>query len=253
MPFDMKTELPGTLPSNCGGFRRPWARGSGVISGVTKINNIVSPCRVFLHDADGTLRGYRLTGADGAYGFIGLPPGDYRIIVEDDRQGARRSKVEHVVIAAPPSSTARTTWRIYITASSDPSSAYKGVTEIEFLDAADNILTQPIYAQQRAIGSSIVNTGNQVSYAFNRSTSDGWLSQDNTRDEYVGWRFSEPGGPDIDVRKVAIRGSWNHPEGSPRDFLIQYSTDEANWITALAVTGQTGWTGASDRRVFVLP
>lgn len=94
--------IPQRQPLNCGGERRPWGRGAGVISGVTKIDNIVSPCRVFLHDSDGTLRGYRRTGADGAYSFKGLPPGEYRLVVEDDRQTARRSKVEHVVIPVPP-------------------------------------------------------------------------------------------------------------------------------------------------------
>ena len=98
MAFNTKIELPGVRMLTCGGLRRPWARGDGVISGVTKIDNIASPCRVFLHDADGTLRGYRQTGADGAYSFIGLPPGDYRLVIEDDRQTTRRSKVEHVVV-----------------------------------------------------------------------------------------------------------------------------------------------------------
>lgn len=96
MAFSTKIELPGTLPSNCGGLRRPWARGTGVINGITKIDNLAAPCRVFLHDADGTLRGFRRTGQNGSYTFLGLPPGDYRLVVEDDQQGTRRAKVEHV-------------------------------------------------------------------------------------------------------------------------------------------------------------
>ena len=98
MAFSTKMVLPGSTPSNCGGTRRPWAKGTGVISGVTKIASIISPCRVFLHDADGTLRGFRRTGSDGTYSFTGLPEGEYRLVIEDDRETSYRSKVEHVRI-----------------------------------------------------------------------------------------------------------------------------------------------------------
>ena len=96
MAFSTKIELPGTLLSNCGGLRRPWAQGTGVINGITKVDNLAASCRVFLYTGDGTLRGYRRTKADGLYTFLGLHPGDYRLVVEDDQQGTRRSKVEHV-------------------------------------------------------------------------------------------------------------------------------------------------------------
>lgn len=89
---------PITGPSNCGGLMRVPAHGTGVVSGTTKIDTLTAPCRVFLHDADGTLRGYRRTGSDGAYSFVGLLPGEYRLVIEDDRQGTRRSKVEHVIV-----------------------------------------------------------------------------------------------------------------------------------------------------------
>lgn len=84
---------------NCGGKYRMGTRGVGIISGITKINLVASPCRVFLHDADGTLRGFRRTGPDGAYTFRGLAGGDYRLVIEDDRRGLRRPKVELVVVA----------------------------------------------------------------------------------------------------------------------------------------------------------
>lgn len=97
MAFNTRVQLP-TVPNSCGGLQRLWARGGGVISGVTKLDGALTPCRVFLHSADGTLRGFRRTGSNGAYSFIGLPAGEYRLIIEDDRQAARRSKVEHVII-----------------------------------------------------------------------------------------------------------------------------------------------------------
>lgn len=98
MAFATKQVVDQVTPITCEGTLRLWARGSGVISGTTKIDNVASACRVFLHTADGTLRGYRRTAADGLYSFLGLPPGEYRLVIEDDRQGTRRSKVEHVVV-----------------------------------------------------------------------------------------------------------------------------------------------------------
>lgn len=221
-----------------------------MVSGATKIDNVAAPCRVFLHNADGTLRGYRRTGADGSYTFIGLPPGEYRLVIEDDRQGSRRSKVEHVVVTAPPATT-RVFWRVFIT--SNNGGSYKGVTEVEFLGAADTLLTNPAAANIRALASSNVNVSNTPAMAFDGSTTNGWLSYDNSQDEYIGWQFDEPGGSDVDVLKVALRGSWNHPDGSPMDFQIQSSVDGGTWVTEMTVAGQTGWTGASDRRVFTLP
>lgn len=252
MAFSTKQELPGTRMTNCGGLRRFWNRGDGVISGVTKIDNIISPCRVFLHTADGTLRGFRRTGTDGAYSFIGLAPGEYRLVIEDDRQTARRSKVEHIVLEAPVL-TGRIGWRIYITASDDPGASYKGATEIEFLGAGDVLLTNTAEAALKSFSSSEVNQWNVARYAFDGTNDNGWLSYDNSQDEYVGWMFTDPGDTDIAVLKVAIRGSWNHPGASPKDFSIQYTIDGGTWITAMTVSGQTGWTGASDRRVFTLP
>lgn len=82
----------------CGGLARPDYRGPYTISGVAKIDATPAPCRVFLHDQSGTLLGFRRTGADGAYAFLGLQPGRYRLVIEDDMQTARRSKVEHVVL-----------------------------------------------------------------------------------------------------------------------------------------------------------
>ena len=87
-----------SLPVNCGGECRPGERGPGRIAGTTKLDGTPTPCRVFLHTADGTLVSYQRTGASGQYEFIGLPVGPYRLVIEDDRQAARRSKVEHVIL-----------------------------------------------------------------------------------------------------------------------------------------------------------
>ena len=72
-------------------------RGRGVISGTTKQYNIAGPCKVWLHSEDGTLMGFRRTGAAGTYTFRGLPPNYYFLVIADDSL-AVRSKVEHVLI-----------------------------------------------------------------------------------------------------------------------------------------------------------
>ncbi|MCD9097029.1 carboxypeptidase-like regulatory domain-containing protein [Luteimonas fraxinea] len=97
MAFANKVEIPGF--SNCGGLRRLYDRGTGVVSGVSKIAGLPAPCRVFLHESNGALRGFRRTGANGTYSFIGLPPGEYRLVIEDDNKTLNRSKVEHVVVS----------------------------------------------------------------------------------------------------------------------------------------------------------
>lgn len=101
MAFSTKMELPGTRMTDCGGRFRAFAQGTGVISGTAKFGagaGTPGPARVFLHVADGTLIGFRRTGADGAYLFRGLAPRDYRLVIEDDRQWAWRPKVELVTI-----------------------------------------------------------------------------------------------------------------------------------------------------------
>lgn len=252
MAFATKQVFDQVLPINAGGHYRFWARGPGVIAGVIQMDGVPFAGRAFLHAADGTLLGYRRTGADGLYEFVGLPGGEYRLILEDDREGVRRSKVEHVIVPGLPAPTTRVAWRVYITANEGGS--YKGLTELEFLGAGDVQLTSSAAALAKAFASSFVNGDNSPYRAFDgNTTGSGWLSINNLSDEYIGWQFSEPYGPDVDVLKVAIRGSWNEALGSPVDFLIQSSVDDANWVTEMTVTGQTGWTGASDRRVFTLP
>lgn len=93
-------EIPFLRPTTCGGLQRPQAwRGDGTIAGTTKIDGTAAPCRVFLHASDGTLLGYRRSDSNGAYQFLGLAPGDYRLVVEDDSRGIRRGKIELVTVA----------------------------------------------------------------------------------------------------------------------------------------------------------
>lgn len=91
--------LPRT-PTNCGGLRRMPERGTGVVSGISTFGDpgVAAAGRVFLHEASGALRGFRRTGVDGAYSFIGLPVGPYRIVTEDDSKQQWRSTVDHTEV-----------------------------------------------------------------------------------------------------------------------------------------------------------
>lgn len=96
MAFETKLELPGAVPSHCGGEQRPWIKGTKTISGTTKVNGVASSCRVYLTEATGALRGFRRTDNAGTYRFIGLAPGKYMLLIQDDQQNAWRPKVELV-------------------------------------------------------------------------------------------------------------------------------------------------------------
>lgn len=85
-------------PRSQGGVMRMPERGVGVVSGTTKIDTIAAPCRVYLHQSTGMLVDYMRSDASGVYSFVGLPVGDYYLVIADDSQGTRRSKVEHVIV-----------------------------------------------------------------------------------------------------------------------------------------------------------
>lgn len=103
MTYAVTFAIPGVnAVEHCGGKYRPEWRGIGTISGVTRVDGSAAACRVTLFTEDATVIGNRRTGADGTYSFIGLADGDYMLRIDDDRQGIRRSKVEHVRLANDP-------------------------------------------------------------------------------------------------------------------------------------------------------
>lgn len=139
-------------------------------------------------------------------------------------------------------------WRVNVTAP-DGSPSYIGFTEMQMRNqSGDNLI--PIQSSDLMVAaSSEVNASNASWMAADGNLSTGWLS--NTASTSW-WRFDfTPSSPDI--RQLAIRGSFNAPDASPRDFTLQWSDDLLSWTTVLTVTGQTGWTGASDIRTFSVP
>lgn len=73
-------------------------RGQGAISGITTLgpNLTPGPCRVFLHDLDGTFVAFRRSDENGLYIFDYLREGPYRLIIEDDNRQEYQGKIQYV-------------------------------------------------------------------------------------------------------------------------------------------------------------
>lgn len=142
-------------------------------------------------------------------------------------------------------------WRVLITAN-DGSPSYCGASEIELRGAAGGPdLTTSVNANIHTSASSSVNSDNQPANAFNNLLDSGWLSAVPST-SWVRWDFTSQGIGPQSIAEVTITGSWNVPSASPRDFQLQWSDNGTAWTTVKTVTGQTGWTGSSDTRVFTI-
>lgn len=156
------------------------------------------------------------------------------------------------------SPTAHRYWRVLITAN-DGSTQYFGFTEIEMrgsIGGADLLVAQT--AGGAASASSEFNASNAAWRATDNSNTSGWLGNVAGGGLPGWWRYDfgnagHTGSPTADVKQIEIRGSYNAPTASPKDFQLQWSDNNSTWNTVLTVTGQTGWTGASDARTFDVP
>lgn len=142
-------------------------------------------------------------------------------------------------------------WRVLITLN-DGSASFCGMTELELRGSVGGAdLTSPINANINSAASTSVNSDNGPEFAFDDNTGTGWLSN-TSGSSWLRWDFVSQGIGAQSIAQIAIRGSWNDPSASPRNFQVQWSDNSTTWTTALTVTGQTGWTGASDLRVFTI-
>lgn len=149
-------------------------------------------------------------------------------------------------------------WRIWITAV-DGNTQYSGFTEIEMRGSIGgaNLLTVQTTGGA-ASSSSNINSSNAYWRATDLSNTSGWLAADDPIPNPEWWKYDfgnagHTGSPTADVKQILIRGSYNVPTASPKDFQLQWSDDNSTWTTVLTVTGQTGWSGASDARTFNVP
>ena len=158
-------------------------------------------------------------------------------------------------MAANAASASHRYWRILISAV-DGSTLYAGFTEIELRGSVGgaNLLSVQT-AVGAATGSRDVTLSNSAWRAADLSNTSGWLCSLVPTPFPQWWKYdfghaSHIGSPTADVKQVVIKGSYNAPNASPKDFMLQWADDDITWTTVMTVTGQTGWTGASDVRTF---
>lgn len=147
--------------------------------------------------------------------------------------------------------TAHRYWRVLITAP-DGSTLYCGMTELQLRGTAGGA-DMTVSGNASAVGaSSTIGFGNDAFNAFDNNLSTGWLSA-TAGTAWIQWDFVNQGLGAQYVAQIAITGSYNAPNASPKDFQLQWSDDNVSFTTVLTVTGETGWTGSSDTRVFTVP
>lgn len=131
-------------------------------------------------------------------------------------------------------------WRLHITAN-DGNTLYCGMTELELKETVGG--SDATVAAERGIrasASSEINGSNLASMAFDNDIyHSGWLSN-TAAASWIQWDFGA--GNDKTIRQITIRGSWNVPASSPKDFTLQGSANGSSWTTVLTVTNQTNWT-----------
>lgn len=159
--------------------------------------------------------------------------------------------------SAPPSPSAHRYWRVLITAN-DGDAQYVGFTEIEMRGSigGPNLLVPQSAVNRAATANNSVNSNNEAWRATDLSMSSGWLGSATALPAWWKYDFGSPwhsGASSVEIKQIVIYGSWNAPSASPRDFQLQWSDDNTSWTTVLTVSGQTGWTGASDARTFNVP
>jgi hypothetical protein len=158
---------------------------------------------------------------------------------------------------APPATSHRY-WRIYITAN-DGNATFFGATEFEMRGSVGGAnLLSILTGAGPATASGETNASNAAWRASDNSNTSGWLANVAGGGLPGWWKYDfghagHTGPSTADVKQILIRGSFNAPTGSPKDFQLQWSDNNSTWTTVLTVTGQTGWTGASDARTFNVP
>lgn len=154
-----------------------------------------------------------------------------------------------------PPAVAHRYWRLLISAV-DGSTGFAGFTEIEFRATVGgpSLFTTQTSAVGPVSRSREANLSNAAWRGADLSNTSGWLTDLGIALPHW-WSYDfghagHVGAASVDVKQVVIKGSYNAPTGSPKDFVLQWSDDKVAWNTVMTVTGETGWTGASDVRTF---
>lgn len=141
-------------------------------------------------------------------------------------------------------------FRLKITAN-DGSASFCGCTEIELHSTIGGADFTAI-AGHAISATSEINGDNVATNAFDNNLTSGWLSATAATSSIMYDNNTQ-----VPFAEIVIRGSWNAPSASPKDFTVSVSNltspdinDDGDWTTVITVTGETGWTGASDARTF---
>jgi hypothetical protein len=136
-------------------------------------------------------------------------------------------------------------WRFFVTQLDGGGSAHS-CAELQFrsVPGGPSIATGGTAAASSVFGSLV------PSFAFDGNPSTIWGGASGTG--VPAWLSYDFGSP-VSVAEVAYTGRSDGLFGQyPRDFEIQYSSDDTNWTTLWSVAGET-WLDAGATRVFTRP
>lgn len=151
-----------------------------------------------------------------------------------DNGGATDQHSQTVEVTAPAVSARY--WRMNMTANNG--GAYSSLAELGFRATPGGATITG--------GGSPIGGWTEPWKAFDKDGSTFTYTQGGVRS--LGYDFGSP----VSIAEAVLVSRSAFPEDHPRDFFIQYSSDNVTWTTALSVTGETNW-GPSEARVYSIP
>lgn len=134
-------------------------------------------------------------------------------------------------------------WRLYVTA--DNGGGGQDISDIT-MDIATVDQTDPTVAITAATAESSFDATTLPQYAFDASLTTRWASDFTGYPTWISYDFGAGTPVALDQMTVRIFSAANR---GPRDFLIQCSHDNVNWVTAYTGTGVT-WSSSTERKTF---
>ena len=128
-------------------------------------------------------------------------------------------------------------WKLHITANN--SNTYIALSEIQFVDANGNDLTNPVSSGSLATAGSEYAAGYEAEYSFDNDEATFWHN-DGLVIDYITYDTNDTDGISPVGIKILPRAA--NPDYSPKDFTVQYSDNGTDWTAVLSITGHTDWT-----------
>ena len=188
-----------------------------------------------------------ISGVSQSVNVESLPDGDYTLRLNSERSSVtsfQEVKWDFTVGAATPTDS-HVYWRLANIANNGHIRV--AISEIEMratIGGADQCIGGVASASSEYSASylaSLAFDGDTVS-SFQWVTSDG----DNT-DAWIKYTFVSP----VEVQQIAVTSYPFLPDTAPKDWVLQWSDNDADWTTVLTVAGETTW-GASETRLYAV-